>query len=158
MKTRFLFPNQFKRIGWILVVPTFIVGILIIFFDFQFKFMDSPVFTIYSSGFSGHSTVFGLFDGNYANTIVGLLFIVGALFVAFSKEKQEDEFIMRIRLDSLVWATYVNYAILAFCFLFFFNTEFLTIMIINMFTLLIFFIIRFHYILYKTRKMLSHEK
>jgi hypothetical protein len=158
MKTKFLFPNQCKRIGWILLIPSTILGILIIFFDCKFKFMDSNVFTFYSDVFGLDKTIMGFFEGNYANTIAGLLFLIGAILVAFSKEKHEDEFIAKTRLESLVWAIYVNYAILAFCTLFFFNMEFLLVMIFNMFTILIFFIVRFYYILNKTNKSLGHEK
>lgn len=158
MKTKFLFPNRYKRIGWILLIPSSILGILILFFDFNFKSLDSKVFTIYSDGFGVEKTFMGLFDGNYVNTIAGILFLIGAILVAFSKEKQEDEFISKTRLESLVWAIYVNYAILAFCTLFFFNLEYLIVMIFNMFTILIFFIIRFYYILYRSNKSLSHEK
>lgn len=158
MKAKFLFPNRYKRIGWILLVPSTILGILILFFDYSFNFPDSKVFTIYSSSLGGEETILGLMNGNYLNTIVGILFLAGAILVAFSKEKREDEFISKTRLESLVWAIYVNYAILAFCMLFFFSLEFLLVMIFNMFTVLIFFILRFYYILYKTNKSLGHEK
>ncbi len=159
MKTKLLFPNQFKRIGWILLIPSTLLGILIIFFDFKFNFLDSSVFTIYSKElFTETPVIFGFIPGNYSSTLAGILFLLGAIFVAFSKEKQEDEFIAKTRLESLVWAIYINYAVLAFCFLFFFNFEFLYVMIFNMFTVLIFFIIRFYYILYKTNKSLSHEE
>lgn len=158
MKTKFLFPNQCKKIGWILLIPSTILGILILIFDYKFKFMNSNVFTIYTDGFGVEKTIMGFFEGNYVNSIAGLLFIIGAILVAFSKEKNEDEFIAKTRLESLVWATYVNYIVLAFCTIFFFNLEFLIVMIFNMFTILIFFIIRFYYILYRTNKSLSHEK
>ena len=158
MKTKFLFPYQYKRIGWILLIPSTILGISILFFDSKFKSLDSKVFTFYSDGFGVEKTIMGVFDGNYVNTIAGILFLIGAILVAFSKEKHEDEFILKTRLESLVWAIYVNYAILAFCTIFFFNLEFLIVMIFNMYTVLIFFIIRFYYILYKTKKSLSHEK
>jgi hypothetical protein len=162
MKTKFLFPNRFKRIGWIVLVPTTILGILFIYFDhYELKFFDLKVFAIYSSDFTpsgGATTVMGLVKNNFTDEILGILFLVGAMFVAFSKEKQEDEFIAKTRLESLVWATYINYAILLFCFLFFYGLVFLNVMIFNMFSILVFFIIRFNYILYKTSKSLSHEK
>ena len=158
MKTKLLFPNRFKRIGWILLVPSTILGILIIFNDFSFDFLGLKVFAIYSDDFFGSDTIFGLVKNNITDEIVGILFIIGALFVAFSKEKQEDEFIAKTRLESLVWATYINYAILIFCFLFFYSTGFFLVMIINMFTILIFFIFRFYLILYMSKKSLSHEK
>ena len=159
MKTQFLFSNQYKKIGWIILIPSAILGILILFFDFNFEFLDSKVFTIYSKElFAPSPTIFGFIKGNYANTIVGILFLAGAILVAFSKEKHEDEFVAKTRLESLVWAIYVNYAILTLCFLFFFNMEFLLVMIFNMFTVLIFFIIRFYYVLFKSNKSLSYEE
>ena len=160
MKTKILFPNQFKRIGWILLVPSSILGILIVIFDFKLKFLDLNVFTIYSEDFFpwGVPTFFGFVKDNITNEIVGILIIIGAIFVAFSRERHEDEFIAKTRLESLVWATYINYVFLIFCFLFFYGLEFLYIMILNMFTILIFFIIRFYYILYKSNKSLSNEK
>ena len=158
MKPKFLFPNRYKLVGWILLLPAAVFGVLILFFNFEFEFLDSNVFTLYSNGLGGEETVMGFLRGNYTNTIVGVLFLLGAVLVAFSKEKHEDEFIAKTRLESLVWAVYVNYAVLAFCMLFFFNLEFLMVMIFNMFTILIFFMLRFYYILYKTNKSLSHEK
>lgn len=158
MKPKFLFPNRYKRIGWVLLVPASILGVLVLFFNFEFEFLDSKVFTFYSKGFGDEKTMMGFLRGNYTNTIAGILFLVAAMLVAFSKEKHEDEFIAKTRLESLVWAVYVNYGILAFCMLFFFNLEFLLIMIFNMFTILIFFILRFYYILYRTNKSLGHEK
>jgi len=159
MKTQFLFPYKFKRPGWILIIPSTILGFFVIFFNYQAEFLDLQVFAAYSggTGLLGENKV-GMIDNNITDEIAAIFFIIGALFVAFSKEKQEDEFIAKTRLESLVWATYVNYAILALCILFFYNMSFLMVMIFNMFTILIFFIIRFYYILYRTKKSLSHEK
>lgn len=65
------------------------------------------------------SLIFRSINENRLSSIVGVLFMTGALFVAFSREKTEDEFIAKIRLESLLWATYINYGVLLFCFLFF---------------------------------------
>jgi hypothetical protein len=160
MKTKLLLPNQFKKPGWILLVPSALIGMFIIITGYEFDFLNTRVFTIYSDPklSSGESVLFGLINENLTNTVVGVLFLIGALFVAFSREKTEDEFIARIRLESLLWATYINYGILLFCFLFFYEFEFLYVMIFNMFTILVIFIIRYYYMLYKAKKLLSHEK
>lgn len=158
MKTKLLFPYRFKRIGWILLVSSAILGILYLFFDYELNFLDLQVFAIYSEEIFEDTVRFGFDRNNITDEISAILFIIGAIFVAFSKEKQEDEFIAKTRLESLVWATYVNYIILIFCFLFFYSLGFLYVMIFNMFTILIFFIIRFYYILYMSKKSLSHEK
>ncbi|MDM8003729.1 MAG: hypothetical protein QUS66_12665 [Bacteroidota bacterium] len=159
MKTKLLLPNRFKKPGWILLIPSTLLGLFIIIFDYDFKFLDARVFTIYSQTlFSEERVTFGFMNGNLTGTITGVLFIIGAFLVAFSKERTEDEFIAKIRLESLLWATYINYGILLFCFLFFYEIEFLYVMIFNMFTILVIFIIRFQYVLYRANKSLSHEK
>jgi small-conductance mechanosensitive channel len=160
MKTKILFPNHFKRIGWIILIPSAVLGVLSVFDVIKFDFLNNvKMFAIYSDDmFNGGRSVFGFVKNNISDEILGILCIVGAILVAFSKEKHEDEFIAKIRMESLVWATYINYAILILCMLFFYSIGFLYVMIFNMFTILIFFIIRFYYQLYKSNKSMSHEK
>ncbi len=159
MKTKILFPNRLKRIGWVILVPSAILGILLTFdvigFEHLFK---AKMFAIYADVIFGSTVVFGLVENTILDEILGILCIVGAILVAFSKEKEEDEFIAKIRAESLVWATYINYAILVFCILFFYGSGFYYVMIFNMFTILIIFIIRFHYQLYNSKKSCSNEK
>jgi len=158
MQTKLLFPHWFKQIGWILLIPATIMGILYLFFDVSFKLLNLEIFSVYAERIIGRDVAFGVVKNNLTEEIAAILFIIGAIFVAFSKEKHEDEFIAKTRLESLVWATYANYIILIFCFLFFYNMAFFVVMIFNMFTILIFFIVRFYYILYKSNKMLNNEE
>jgi len=158
MKTKLLLPYQFKILGWALLIPGTILGLLYMFFDVSFKCFDLKVFAVYSDRIILRDITLGLVNDNITNEIAGIIFIVGALLVAFSKEKHEDEFIEKTRLESLVWATYVNYAILILCFVFFYDMAFLYVMIFNMFTILIFFLVRFYYILHITNKSLGNEK
>lgn len=155
MKTKFLFPHRFKIIGWILFVPAFILGLYSIVSNKNMATINCKVFAIFSDSEKGS---FALTDANIFTEIIAVLLICGGLLIAFSKVKDEDEYIARIRLESLVWATYVNYALLLFAFIFIYGLPFLDVMDINMFTILIFFIIRFHYFLLKSRKVLKHEE
>jgi amino acid transporter len=158
MKTKLLLPHKFKTPGWILLIPATLFGLYIIFSDFEFDFLNARVFTLYSNEILGDSVTMGFINTNLTATITGIVFIISAFCVAFSREKTEDEFIARIRLESLLWATYINYGILLFCFLFFYDFGFFYVMIINMFTILVIFIIRFQYLLHRAKKSLSHEK
>ena len=154
----------YKKIGWIIFIPSFILGIFVLFINVEFDWLGGKVFTIYAgSGIkilneSDTGQFFSFTSGNYTQTLVGVFCMVSLMMIAFSKEKTEDEFIWRTRMDSLLWATYINYFILIFCFLFFFGFEFLYVMIFNMFTILIFFIFRFNYILQRERKTMQYEK
>ncbi|MGB3922738.1 MAG: hypothetical protein WBL00_02275, partial [Bacteroidales bacterium] len=97
-------------------------------------------------------------ENNVLDEISSILLIIGALLIAFSKEKTEDEFISKIRLESLVWATYINYAILIFAIIFIYDMTFLWVLVFNMFTLLVFFLIRFNWALYKSKNQISNEE
>lgn len=158
MSSKLLLPNKFKIIGWCLFIPATILGIIVSFTGFEASWLHSKVFAIFNDDFFGKSQSFSFIDTNITNTVIGVLFIVGAMFVGFSKEKREDEFTTKLRLSSLLWAVWVNYILLLLAFLFVYNVSFLTVMVYNMFTILIIFIVRFNFILYKNFKALSDEK
>ena len=160
METRFLLPNKCKLIGWIFLIPSTILGLLVIFKEIKFKFLEVKVLTISSGGTApwDSTNFFKIETENITGTIIGIVFLVSALLVAFSREKNEDEFISKSRLESLLWATIINYTILLFCFIFFYEFGFWYVMIFNMFTILILFILRFNYILYRSSKSLKYEK
>jgi len=158
MKTNFLLPNSYKKIGWVLFIPAFISGILWLFFEFEPAFLDVKVLTLFNDDFLVSKGFAAIIENNIANEIIGVLIIVSACFIVFAKEKNEDEFISKIRLESLVRATYLNYGILIFALIFIYNMAFFTVMIINMFTVLLFFIIHFNWALYNLRKGMADEK
>ncbi|HMK03046.1 MAG TPA: hypothetical protein VK489_02600 [Ferruginibacter sp.] len=152
MSDKLLLPNAYKPIGWGLLIPATIVGLMLILSDFDELGLKMKVFAIFNNELTGPGRWFSVIKTDIVNTIVGILFIVGAMFVGFSKEKKEDEFISKIRLKSLLWAVWVNYVLLILGFLLVYNMAFLNVMMYNMFTVLIIFITRFNYILYKNNK------
>ena len=78
--------------------------------------------------------------------------IIGGLLVGFTKEKVEDEFIYKLRNDSLVWAIIFNYMILVFTILFVYEFTFFHVLVFNMFTPLLFFVFRFNFIRLKSTR------
>jgi hypothetical protein len=158
MKANYLLPNQFKKIGWIVFIPSFIVGILWLIFEFEPAAFDIKTIALFNDEFLENIQFFAVVENNIVDELIGILIIISAIFIAFSKEKMEDEFISKIRLESLVWATYVNYAILILALILVYSLSFFWVMVFNMFTVLIFFIIRYNWTLYKVRKALDHEK
>lgn len=158
MSTQLLLPNKFKKIGWAILIPAFIAGLILCITDYQATWLKTKVFAIVNEEIFGKSQYFSLIVTNITNTLVGVLFIVGAILVSFSKEKTEDEYISNLRLKSLQWSLLVNNLLLLFAFMFIYGTTFLSIMVYNMFTMVLIFIIRFNYILYKNTKCSTDEK
>ena len=158
MIQKLLLPNKYKIVGWLILIPATILGIILIFTDFEGIPLNTKSFAIVNNNIFGGNQFFTFIDTNITNTVVGILFIAGALLVGFSKEKNEDEFIGNLRQSSLLWAVLVNYILLLFSFVFIYVTTFLSVMIYNMFTVLIIFIAKFNYNLYRSSKSMSGEK
>lgn len=158
MSHTLLLPNKFKLPGWCILIPATILGIILSLTGFEANWLNAKTFAIFNDDVFGEGQFFALIKTNLTNTFIGVLFIIGAMMVGFSKEKREDEYIAKLRLSSLLWAVWVNYSLLFLALVFIYGAFFLTIMIYNMFTVMIIFIARFNYILYKNSKAGSDEK
>lgn len=158
MKNKLLLPNKYKKIGWFILVPATLLGLALVYYDFEAEWISAPMFSIVTDGTGLQYSFFSVNNTNVTNTVIGSLFIIGAMLVGFSKEKQEDEFIAELRLSSLLWAVFVSYLLLLLAFIFVYGIPFLNVMVYNMFTVLIIFIVRFNYLMFKFAKRVPDEK
>jgi hypothetical protein len=150
MNSNLLLPHRLRKFGWWILLPSLALGTAALFFEYQLEWLGPRVFSLYSGGLplsQGGSCLFCMIAGNYTLTIAGVLVLISLFLIAFTREETEDEFIWRTRTDSLHWATYFNYFVLLICFLFFFDFEFLYVMIFNMYTTLVIYIVRFRLLL-----------
>lgn len=157
MKAKYLFPRAFRIVGLIMAIPGFVLGYLTVFKEYEI-----PGFTL---RLHATNSLFVTAIENYTNELALALVIIGLVFIAFSKIKQEDELTAKLRLNALYWAILINYII---CFsailvlitgqhydlekkLKWFITVFggINILVYNLFMPLVIFIARFYYLLYK---------
>jgi hypothetical protein len=143
MKSRFLFPYWCRYLGWglvILHVPLSMLGRA----NGMINIMDVQ------------PTDGNLFSGEHLFFICTSLVMASGLFLAaFAKEKIEDEQIWQIRLDSLRWAIYLNYLILIISLVFI--NDIGHILELNLWLPLLFFIIRFRWMIFRLNRSLSRE-
>lgn len=148
MENRFLLPHHYRKIGWMIFIPFLVLGIFAIHMDFQFDWLE---FKLRPEG--------GLFDSpeyeNFTDELAGIMVLIGLIFIAFSREKIEDEFVMKLRLESLMVAVLINYALLLIAILSLYSFGFFYALVYNMYTILIFFIARFQWVNMRQRKMLQ---
>jgi hypothetical protein len=157
MKTKYLLNNKYKPLGWFLLTIGLLIGSYILFIgDLNWTMRVFPL--LGEEGFISKTPSLEWSDNEIEDELASLLFIAGGLIVAFSKTADEDEFISKIRLESLMWATWVNYIILFFAVLFVFDMPFFNVMIYNMFTVLLLFILKFHYEVAKSKRTLVYEE
>lgn len=156
MKNLNLFPYRYKKIGWIILIPSLLFGIAALLFNDCFSFENVKIPVFYNSGFflaQGESK--GFFEAIYVDAVVniaGSLTLIGGMLVGFSKEKVEDEFISSLRLSAVIWSLLVSYTIVLLLFITIFGTLFFTMMIIAMYLPLLLYIFRFQYLLYKNKE------
>ena len=138
----FLLPHIFKRIGWFIMIPSMILGIVHLILPDLISSIQITTYGYFGNNFlTGQvkpSVRFGRIS--LIPNMVGLLLLLGGIMLMFSKEKKEDEYINQIRLRSFHSSVFINYVILFFCILFFHNVSFFYVMIFNVF-ILFFFII-----------------
>lgn len=159
MNLSYLFPYRFKKIsGIVFWLALLLFAVLPFIDDFEFIEIKAKVFSLINSGVFSDTSYFDIAENDIKDEILFTLLILSGLIYAFSKEKTEDERVQKIRLDSLVWATYFNYILILLCYLFIYGIDFLNVMMAALFSHLLFFIIRFRWMLYRQNKSLDYEE
>ena len=156
MYQKMLLPNSLKITGWLILVPATLIGLVLSTTNYAPSWLYVKMWSPFPALLSAASS--NWIHVKLANTIIGILVIIGGMMLSFTKEKEEDEYIANLRLSALIWAVIINYILLLIAFICIYDITFFTIMIYNMFTVLLLFIIRFNFMLYKTTKLLSHEE
>ncbi len=152
MKSNFLFPHKWRLAGYLCFAADVIFAIVLKTLRPE-GYVYSDLSQVPGSGHNLQPHTIIDQGTRWHNDIIILLIIFGLLFVAFSREKIEDELISQIRLDSLQWAAYVNYGIFIICVIFIYGIDFLPILIFNVITPLIFFIVRFQWRMYQFNRL-----
>lgn len=157
-----LFPNKFKKPGAWVFYPTALVGLIYLFvFDGELPggvSLEVWIPALLHDDFLVKES--GIFiKNNIGDEILTILIIVSGFLTGFSQEKVEDEYIAKMRSDSLVWSLFINYSMVLLATLSVFGFYFLNVMMVQMFAILLVFNLRFSYKLRKHyRSVLSNEE
>lgn len=143
MKNYFLFPYWCRYIGW---------GCIIAHVPLSMLRQAKGVGDALDHGPVSES----LLNGAHLFFICTTLLMSAGLFlVAFAREKIEDEQIWQIRLNSLRWAICINYVILIAGLVLINDTG--HILELNLWVPLVFFIIRFRWILFRLNRAAGED-
>ena len=143
MRAKYLFPFNSRYLG-----------IALILIHIPIKMLWDR---FYPNGYDQHMSSSGttgfLFSAPHLFFIgTTLMMLVGLFLIAFSRERVEDEQIIQLRLDSLRWAIYLNYATLLFSLIFTRGSESSHILLLNIWLPLLFFILRFQWVIYRLNR------
>jgi hypothetical protein len=147
MMKMFLLPYRFKLVGWILVIAALILTGFYMWFDFNLKM---PVFALISSFLETRMLV--TFRTNVADELIMLLFIIGMGMAVGSKERIETEAIVKVRAAAMIKALFTNSILLLISVLFVYGSVFITILVLNLVSFQVFYLLFFYNIKRKARE------
>ncbi|MBO4654193.1 MAG: hypothetical protein J5644_01440 [Bacteroidales bacterium] len=160
--TKFLLPSKFKNAGWWILGITLVLTVIYFAFESQCHFSFNDIRNLLGMDSLQSKFEFSSFlpgpDSDLLFSLIGILLIVGGIFIGFSRNKEDDEFIEQLRYKSLILSLYINSALLVLCLIFIWGFDFLTVMQFNIFSVLYVFIICFYIRLYINKRSLRHEK
>lgn len=138
MKNKLLLPYKYKKWGWILILlssPFYLFAI----FDFESFYEKMLEVGVY---FNLNQFDFAIRTVSIAN----YFFLAGAVLVLLTKEKAEDEFLIELKLNTLIQAIVFSFLITLVSMVVFWNSNYFHFMnSLNIVWLLLFFVLRFNY-------------
>ncbi len=165
-KHKILVTKRLQKAGWWIFGITVVLIILHCIFQSQCDFSLNNIRELFGMErlggngdlFSGFlSSSFGPND-DLLLTLIGILLIVAGIFIGFSRNKEDDEFIEQLRHESLILSLYINSGIMLLCLIFVWGLPFLWVMMINIFSILYVFIFCFYLRLYLNKRSMRYEK
>lgn len=144
-------PNKIRIYGWVILLFGLILGVIRFYFGIKPEFLNIKVFAVYSKYFE--TNYFKVIENHVSEELTALLILVGLFVISFTKEKIENESVSAIRYKSFILTFYINTLIIVLSFLFVYGFGFINILVINVFSPFIIYIILSRYFLSKIRNL-----
>jgi hypothetical protein len=138
--TNLLLPYRWKYVGWLLTLSGMFLTILYSWFNFRFVI---HAFAVYSSFLE--TKMFTSIRTNFSDELIMIMLICGLGLIIFSREKVEHEYLNSIRINSLAKALITNIVFLILSILFIFGSAFINILVINVFSFPLLYLLFFYY-------------
>ncbi len=142
MENSLLIPGKYKVIGWIIFILFACLGVATLYWEYKIPGFALP---LKESGLS-------FADYNLTNEFALAGLVIGLMMIVFAREKIEDEYISLLRLKCWQWSVLISFGILFILNFVFYGPSFYIVLIYNMFTIPLIFIVKFNYSLYRLRR------
>jgi uncharacterized membrane protein YfcA len=142
-------PRAFRFVGIFLCISGLILGIFRFKYGFKPESLEIKTFALYSSYLGNKFLEFT--RNNMSEELTGFLIISGLFLIAFSREKDENERIDRIRLRSFLIAAYINFLFILFSLIFTYGFAFIYMLMLNLGIGLLAYMITFRILILKNR-------
>lgn len=138
---KLLLSYKFKKIGWLLVFIGVVLALIRFYLGIKPEFLNMKVFAFYS--FYIEAKTFTVIQNHVTEELAAIFLLTGLFILVLSKEKEENEFVNKIRLNSLIISIFLNTILLIISVFFTFGFAFVGALVLNMFSLMIIYLIIF---------------
>jgi amino acid transporter len=145
--------SRFKFPGVIMTIAGLVMAVLWFSVDFRF---EVPVLAVVSTYME--TSFFRVFKTNFADEAILLLLIAGLFFMAFSREKMEQEEFDHLRGLALKRTVISLTGILLFTVLFIYGSGFIAILVLNLVLPFVLYLGFFYYLKKSRRAEVSEPK
>ena len=152
MKQNYLLPHGFKRVGLIMLVPFLVACIWLLCGPCEGDWFIVDVPALFTLDIASTSEWFGMTVTDPVNEICMLGLLVSLVFIALSKEKDEDEMTAVVRMQSFVWSFWCTAILMMVAILFVYDLAFMYFAFASVFVCFIMYICKFNYEMIKIRR------
>ena len=152
MKQNYLLPHGFKRVGLIMLVPFLTACIWLLCGPCEGDWFLVDVPALFTLDIASTSEWFGMTATDPVNEICMIGLLVSLVFIALSKEKDEDEMTAVVRMQSFVWSFWCTAILMLVAILFVYDLAFMYFAFASVFVCFNMYICKFNYEMIKIRR------
>ena len=152
MKQNYLLPHGFKRVGLIMLVPFLTACICLLCGPCEGDWFLVDVPALFTLDIASTSEWFGMTATDPVNEICMLGLLVSLVFIALSREKDEDEMTAVVRMQSFVWSFWCTAVLMLVAILFVYDLAFMYFAFASVFVCFIMYICKFNYEMINIRR------
>lgn len=145
MKKNYLLPHRFKLVGLIMLFPFLAACIWLLLGPCEGEWFKLTVPALYTLDLNSTREWFSMTVTDPVNEICMLGLLVSLVFLALSKEKDEDEMTAVVRIQSFVWSFWATAIMVLIAILFVYDFAFLHFAFASVFVCFILYICKFNY-------------
>ena len=157
MKKNYLLPHAFKKIGLAMFVPFLAACVWLLLGPGECEWLSVKVPALLTLDLMATSQWFGMTVTDPVNEICMLGLLISLVFLALSKERDEDEMTAAVRMQSFVWSFWCTAIVMLIAILFVYDFAFMYFAFASVFVCFILYICKFNYEMIKIRRLQNEE-
>lgn len=148
-----MFPHRYRYLGWILILAGIVLTIFYVNFDFR---LTMPVFAVFSHFME--MKFFTSYNTNVADELLLICLLAGFFILVYSKDKEPSALKEQVKGNVLFRSFFYNNVFLLFSILFIYGQGFFVVLVLNMFSTFIIYLVLYRHAMYKISADPEHHQ